>query len=77
MVKATIQRLCKEYNFINDSVFKKEKGKYLIGRKTDCDLVINDPRFSREQFMFIFDSNKNIWYVKDGGNEKSSGSGTW
>ena len=55
----------------------KEKGKYLIGRKTDCDLVINDPRFSREQCMFIFDSNKNIWFVKDGGNEKPSGSGTW
>jgi hypothetical protein len=48
-----------------------------MGRKADCDLVINDPRFSREQSMFYFDTNKNNWFVKDGANEKPSGSGTW
>ena len=49
----------------------------MMGRKTDCDLVINDPRFSREQSMFYFDANKNTWFIKDGSNEKRSGSGTW
>jgi hypothetical protein len=49
----------------------------MMGRKADCDLVINDPRFSREQAMFYFDSKKNNWFVKDGSSEKPSGSGTW
>jgi hypothetical protein len=48
-----------------------------MGRKSDCDLVINDPRFSREQSMFIFDAEKETWFIRDGGNEKASGSGTW
>jgi hypothetical protein len=49
----------------------------MMGRKTDCDLVINDPRFSREQSIFYYDSTKSTWFIKDGSKEKPSGSGTW
>ncbi len=64
------------YNYF--SVFKKDKNAiHLIGRRSDCDIVINDTGFSREQSMIYFDEKSECWYIKDGGKEKLSGSGTW
>ena len=48
----------------------------MLGRRIDCDVVINEPGFSREQTTFFFDDSTQKWFVKDGG-EKSSSTGTW
>ena len=56
---------------------KDKKQRYLLGRKSDCDIVVNDPGFSREQTSFIYDSGKKCWYIKDGGVENLSRTGTW
>lgn len=58
-------------------MFKKDKETILIGRKGDCDIVINDQGFSREQCTVFFDNQSKNWFIKDGGKEKLSGSGTW
>lgn len=54
---------------------KKKKKEFYIGRKADCDIVINDSQVSREQAMIYYQDNN--WFIKDGGKEKPSGSGTW
>ncbi len=54
----------------------KDKSRQLLGRKSDCDIVVNDPGFSREQSTFIYDSQKQTWFIKDGG-ENLSRTGTW
>ena len=53
----------------------KDNKKILIGRKNDCDVFINDSGFSRVQCT-IYYKNCN-WYIKDGTEDKTSGSGTW
>lgn len=52
-----------------------KKKEFYIGRKTDADIEISDNQVSREQAMIYYE-NQN-WYIKDGGKEKPSGSGTW
>jgi hypothetical protein len=76
MVRVKIFKKCNlifKYFF---SVLKKNKQKYLLGRRLDCDVLVNDPGFSREQATFFFDSSKQAWSVKDGG-ENPSRTGTW
>lgn len=58
-------------------VFTTDKEKWQIGRKTECDLVVNDQRFSREQTTFIYDKINGTWFIKDGGSEALSRTGTW
>ena len=62
---------------LNISTFLCDKTVHYIGRKSDCDLVINDPSFSREQTMFTYDPIKKFWYIKDGGTQILSRTGTW
>ena len=52
-----------------------KKTEFYIGRKQDADIEITESQVSREQAM-IYYKNDN-WYIKDGGKEKPSGSGTW
>jgi len=49
----------------------------LLGRKIECDLVINDPSFSREQTSFTYDPTKECWLIKDGGSQSLGRTGTW
>jgi len=58
------------------STLTKDKQKYLLGRKSDCDITINDPGFSREQSTIFYDPHKQSWFIKDGG-ENLSRTGTW
>jgi len=67
-------KIIKKYNSFLFRILSKEKTKYLLGRKSDCDIVINDPGFSREQTSIKFENGS--WYVKDGG-ENSSRTGSW
>ena len=53
----------------------EKKTEFYIGRKQDADIEITDSQVSREQAMIYYENNN--WYIKDGGKEKSSGSGTW
>ncbi len=53
----------------------EKKTEFYIGRKQDADIQINESQVSREQTMIYFENDN--WYIKDGGKEKSSGSGTW
>ena len=56
--------------------FNSEKKKeFYIGRKQDADIELPESEISREQAMIYYE-NEN-WYIKDGGKEKASGSGTW
>lgn len=52
-----------------------KKTEFYIGRKPESDIEISDSRVSREQAMIYYENNN--WYIKDGGKEKPSGSGTW
>jgi len=51
------------------------KKEFYIGRKQDADIEITESQVSREQAMIYYE-NEN-WFIKDGGKEKPSGSGTW
>ena len=53
----------------------EKKTEFYIGRKQDADIEITDSQVSREQAMIYYENNN--WYIKDGGKEKPSGSGTW
>lgn len=53
----------------------EKKKEFYIGRKQDADIEISKSEVSREQAMIYYE-NEN-WYIKDGGKEKASGSGTW
>jgi len=53
----------------------EKKTEFYIGRKQDADIEINESQFSREQTMIYYENDN--WYIKDGGKEKPSGSGTW
>ena len=53
----------------------EKKTEFYIGRKQDADIEITDTQVSREQAMIYYENNN--WYIKDGGKEKPSGSGTW
>ena len=53
----------------------EKKTEFYIGRKQDADIEIPDSQVSREQAMIYYENNN--WYIKDGGKEKPSGSGTW
>ena len=53
----------------------EKKKEFYIGRKQDADININESQVSREQTMIYFENDN--WYIKDGGKEKPSGSGTW
>ena len=53
----------------------EKKKEFYIGRKQDADIEITESQVSREQAMIYYE-NEN-WYIKDGGKEKPSGSGTW
>jgi len=55
--------------------FSKEKSKLILGRKSDCDIFVNESGFSRIQTTVFFKEGR--WYIKDGSDEKASGSGTW
>ena len=52
-----------------------KKTEFYIGRKQDADIEITESQVSREQAMIYYE--KGNWYIKDGGKEKPSGSGTW
>ena len=53
----------------------EKKKEFYIGRKQDSDIELGENEISREQAMVYYE-NEN-WYIKDGGKEKPSGSGTW
>ena len=53
----------------------EKKTEFHIGRKQDADIEITDTQVSREQAMIYYENNN--WYIKDGGKEKPSVSGTW
>ena len=53
----------------------EKKKEFYIGRKQDSDIELRENEISREQAMIYYE-NEN-WYIKDGGKEKPSGSGTW
>ena len=53
----------------------EKKTEFYIGRKQDADIEITDTQVSREQAMMYYENNN--WYIKDGGKEKPSVSGTW
>jgi pSer/pThr/pTyr-binding forkhead associated (FHA) protein len=61
---------------VNKAVFSKEKGTILIGRKPDCDIVVNVEGMSREQCIIYYDQEHHVWLIRDG-KDKPSGSGTW
>lgn len=52
-----------------------KKKEFYIGRKQDSDIELPESEVSREQAMIYYE--KENWYIKDGGKEKASGSGTW
>jgi pSer/pThr/pTyr-binding forkhead associated (FHA) protein len=52
-----------------------KKTEFYIGRKQDADIEIEERQVSREQAMIYYENGN--WYIKDGGKEKPSGSGTW
>ena len=52
-----------------------KKKEFYIGRKQDSDIELGENQISREQAMIYYE--KDNWYIKDGGKEKPSGSGTW
>ena len=54
---------------------KKKKKEFYIGRKQGSDIELPESEISREQAMIYYE--KDNWYIKDGGKEKPSGSGTW
>lgn len=61
---------------LTKKVFNNEqKTTYYIGRKQECDIIINESEVSREQAMVYHE--KGNWYIKDGGKENPSASGTW
>ena len=53
----------------------EKKTEFYIGRKADADIQLSESKVSREQAMIYYENGK--WYIKDGGKEKPSGSGTW
>ena len=53
----------------------EKKKEFYIGRKQDSDIELPESEISREQAMIYYE--KDNWYIKDGGKEKASGSGTW
>ena len=53
----------------------EKKNEFYIGRKQDSDIELPENEVSREQAMIYYE--KGNWYIKDGGKEKASGSGTW
>lgn len=53
----------------------KDKSVFYIGRKPECDIVLNETQFSREQFIIYFENGN--WFIKDGGKENPSTNGTW
>ena len=53
----------------------EKKTEFYIGRKQDSDIELPESEISREQAMIYYE--KDNWYIKDGGKEKPSGSGTW
>lgn len=48
-----------------------------IGRKKECDIVLDDTGISREHCMIYFDSESKNWFIKDGNKDNLSGGGTW
>jgi hypothetical protein len=67
----------RNHSYLYFSIFPKDNKTHLLGRKTECDLVINDPSFSREQTSFTYDPTKECWLIKDGGSQSLSRTGTW
>lgn len=53
----------------------EKKKEFLIGRKQEADIEISKSDVSREQATIYYENGN--WYIKDGGKEKPSGSGTW
>jgi len=53
----------------------EKKKEFYIGRKQGSDIELPESEISREQAMIYYE--KDNWYIKDGGKEKPSGSGTW
>ena len=53
----------------------EKKTEFYIGRKQDADIEITESQVSREQAMIYYENDN--WFIKDGGKEKPSGSGTW
>ena len=48
-----------------------------IGRKNECDIVLNDIGISREHCIIYFDNDNDNWFIKDGNEEHLSRGGTW
>jgi pSer/pThr/pTyr-binding forkhead associated (FHA) protein len=57
--------------------FKKEDKIVSIGRKNDCNMVINDTSISREQLVLMYNNDEKHWFIKDGNLEKGSSNGSW
>ena len=53
----------------------EKKTEFYIGRKQDADIEITESQVSREQAIIYYENGH--WYIKDGGKERPSGSGTW
>ena len=49
--------------------------KYTVGRKTDCDLFLNDTNISRVHMTIS--CSHNSWYIEDGFEGKASSNGIW
>ena len=48
-----------------------------IGRCKNSDIILKNLAYSRIQTSFYYKKEENIWYIKDGYNEKKSMNGTW
>ena len=65
----------KNDNFSQIEFNCEKKNEFYIGRRQDADIVLTDSQISREHTMIYYENDN--WYLKDGGKEKPSGSGTW
>jgi pSer/pThr/pTyr-binding forkhead associated (FHA) protein len=59
-------------------------GCFILGRATNCDIVIGQNTISREQCRFFFNSDSlddackmRRWYIRDGSDQRESANGTW
>lgn len=48
-----------------------------IGRSKDCDIILKSLAYSRIQTCFYYKEEENIWYIRDGFDDKPSMNGTW
>jgi len=65
--KNNIDSLKVEYGYSKGNritkVFQKEKGKITIGRKRDCDIILDDPSYARIQTTIEYENKS--WVIKE------------